>query len=328
MKALYIMSEDMMPLVTDTATKKKIAELLGDEPAFATYKQVRENPELIRDVQYLFPSYGMECMDEEFMRAAKSLEAVFFLGGSVKGITSESFWQRNIPITCAAAANAVPVAEFVLGQILLYLKGFFFHSENYKKNHDFRIYPVKGVFHKRIGLISYGSIAKHLRMLLKSFDVEVAVYSPELNAATAAAEGMTYMSTDELFASCDVVSLHAPLLPATTNMIKYEHIVSMQKNTAFINTARGAVVDEAGMIAALKQRSDITAFIDVTQQEPIAENSELYNLPNVILTPHIAGATGEEKARLGYMIVDELKRYLHGQPMRYTVEKSSLDTIA
>lgn len=328
MKSLYIMSEDMMQLVVDDVTKRRIAALLQEEPAFATYRQVKESPAILKDVKILFPSYGMECMDEEFLRAAENLEAVFFLGGSVKGITSQAFWDRKIPITCAAQANAVPVAEYVLALIILHLKGFFFHSINYKRNRDFKIYPVKGVFQKKVGLISYGLIARHLKSLLQNFNLEICIYSPELNESKAAAEGMKYLPLEQIFSECDVVSLHTPLLPSTVNMIGYEHFSAMKKGAAFINTARGAIVRESDLIRCLQEREDITAYLDVTQREPLDPESKLFTLKNAVITPHIAGATGEEKARLGCMIADELERYLKGEPLKYAVNQKDLSVIA
>ena len=195
MKALYVMDEDMLDNVTNEKIRKRIADCIGEEPGFATYQQVRANLDMLNEVEYLFPSYGfIGSMDEEFLNAAPNLKIVFAMCGSVRGITSNAFWERNIPITCAAKANAVPVAEFVLGEILLYMKGFFFHSKNMKENFDENIYHVHGLYNRKIGIISYGDIAKHLNSLLKNSNMEVCVWSPELDEKRAADEGMTYMS--------------------------------------------------------------------------------------------------------------------------------------
>ena len=330
MKALYIMPEDIFHIVLDERSKKRITELLGEEPYFATGEQVLKNPEILEDVEILFPSYGTIPMDEKFMSHAKNLKAVLCLLGSIKPIVSKSFWDRKIPIMSAAIENAVPVAEYVLGEIILYLKGFFHHSKTYKEDHDHNIYidKVAGLYNKKVGLISYGMIAKHLKKLLENFNLEVCVYSPELDKESAAKEGMTYMSLEELFENCDVVSLHTPLLPATVGMLGYEHFSKMKKNSAFINSARGAIIREKEMIQALQERPDITAMLDVTEKEPLEEGNPLFDMENVILTPHIAGATGYEKARLGNLIVQELERFLTGKPMLYTVKETDLNSIA
>lgn len=330
MKALCIMNEEYVPLMLDSKSRNRISELTGEELVFMTYAQVMANPQILKDVEYLFPSYGMGCMDEKFMSYAEKLQGVFFLGGSIKTIVSRTFWDRNIPITCAAVENAIPVAEFVLGQILLHLKGFFYHCDSYKTNHDYQIYidKVAGVYNKKIGLISYGTIAKHLKKLLENFNLEICVYSPELNVESAKKEGMTFMSLKEIFKECDVVSLHTPLLPATVGMIDYELLSNMKPNSAFINSARGPIVNEKEMIKVLTERPDITAFIDVTEEMPIEDNNELYKLKNVFLTPHIAGATGYEKARLGKLIVEEFERFLNGEQLRYSVDERILSSIA
>ena len=173
MKALYLMDAEVKNFILDDYNKKRITELLGEEPSFATGEQVLKNPEILEDVEILFPSYGTIPMDEKFMSHAKNLKAVFCFCGSVKAITSEAFWDRNIPIVSAAIENAVPVAEYVLGEIILYLKGFFHHSKTYKENHDHNIYidKVAGLYNKKVGLISYGMIAKHLKKLLENFNL-------------------------------------------------------------------------------------------------------------------------------------------------------------
>jgi phosphoglycerate dehydrogenase-like enzyme len=131
---------------------------------------------------------------------------------------------------------------------------------------------------------------------------------------------------EDIFRRADVVSLHTPWLPETEGMITGQHFTLMKPNAAFINTARGAVVRESEMIAVLEQRPDLLAVLDVTYPEPPVPGSPLYTLPNVVLTPHIAGALGPETRRLGEMMLDELQRYLRGEPLRWQVSPKQART--
>jgi phosphoglycerate dehydrogenase-like enzyme len=125
-----------------------------------------------------------------------------------------------------------------------------------------------------------------------------------------------------------VVSVHTPWLKETEGLITGAHLASMKPYSTFINTSRGAVVCEEEMIAALEQRPDLTAVIDVTQPEPPEPESSLYTLPNVILTPHIAGSVDAECRRMGQYMVDELKRFLAGDPLAYGLTKERVKTMA
>jgi phosphoglycerate dehydrogenase-like enzyme len=267
-------------------------------------------------------------LDENTLKAADKLKAVLYGAGSIRGVVSGEFWRRGISISSAASANAIPVAEFTFAQIMLSLKRFFFHSRNYKENKEFKQYEFAGGYKSAVGIISYGEIAKRVCRLLKNTEVEIYVWSPELDAASAAENGLKYASLERVFAACDVVSLHTPWLPQTEGMIRGEHFLSMKQNASFINTARGAVINEREMIAALTERPDITALLDVTHPEPPEKDSALYTLPNVVITPHIAGACYKEKSRLGQIMVDELKRFLNGEPLKYVVTEEASKFLA
>jgi phosphoglycerate dehydrogenase-like enzyme len=136
------------------------------------------------------------------------------------------------------------------------------------------------------------------------------------------------VSLEELFRESDVVSLHAPHTDETDGMITGEHIASMKRGATFINTARGGIVREEEMLEVLRKRPDLTAVLDVTEPEPAAADSPVFALPNVVLTPHIAGSLGLECRRMGRYMVDELRRYLNGEPLRWQVTRELVEKIA
>jgi phosphoglycerate dehydrogenase-like enzyme len=164
--------------------------------------------------------------------------------------------------------------------------------------------------------------------LLRRFAVRVIAYDPFATPETAAALGVSLCSLEECFAQADVVSLHTPWLPETEKMVRGAHFRAMKRDATFINTARGAVVDEPAMIEVLQARPDLTAILDVTHPEPPKPGSPLYALPNVVLTPHIAGSMGNECRRMGRYAVEECQRFLRGEPLLWQVTRERAATLA
>lgn len=277
---------------------------------------------MLESAEVILSGWGMPKMDAAFLAAAPHLQAVFYGAGSVKGITTDAFWARSIQITSAAAANAVPVVEYTLSQILFCLKLGWRHALEIKGEQR---YPgrhhVPGVYGSTVGIISLGLIGRRVCEMLRPFDLRVIAYDPFAAPEAAAALGVELVALDELFQRADVVSLHTPWLPETERLITGAHFAAMKPNAAFINTARGAIVAEDEMIAVLQQRRDIQAVLDVTYPEPPAPGSLLYTLPNVVLTPHIAGSLNGECRRMGRMMVDELRRFCNGQPLQWAVTR-------
>jgi phosphoglycerate dehydrogenase-like enzyme len=133
---------------------------------------------------------------------------------------------------------------------------------------------------------------------------------------------------ETLFAESEVVSLHTPSLPATRGLITRPLLASLKPRATFINTSRGAVVDEPGLIEVLQQRPDLMALLDVTDPEPPVSGSPLYTLPNVFLTPHIAGSLAGECARMGDLAVEECRRFLAGEPLRWSITRGQAERMA
>jgi len=163
--------------------------------------------------------------------------------------------------------------------------------------------------------------------MLRNYEVETCCHDPHLSAERARELGTTPMGLDEIFRTCDVVSLHAANIRATKHMIRGGHFRSMKEGAVFINTARGRIIDEDEMVEVLCE-GRIFAFIDVTDPEPPAAESPLYTLPNVFLTPHLAGPQGWEVHRNAEYVIEELRRYLEGREPRYPVTRDMMEWMA
>lgn len=328
-KALFILNEGSYSQIYGPKERAAIDELVEIYALPQTVASVKENPSILADAKIIFSGWGAPKMDAEFLAAARSLEAVFYGAGSVKGMVTDELWERGIIVTSSWGANAIPVIEYTLSQILFSLKHGWQFALTIKRDGKYpRKDPVPGAYGSTVALISLGMIGRGVCEHLKRFDVNVIAYDPFIDAQAAADLGVELVSLEDAFARADVVSLHTPWLKETEKMIKGEHLQAMKEGATFINTARGAVVDEPAMIEVLTARPDLFALLDVTYPEPPPPGSPLYTLPNVILTPHIAGSMNNECRRMGQYAVDECRRYLAGEPLQWQVTRELAAKLA
>ena len=159
-------------------------------------------------------------------------------------------------------------------------------------------------------------------------DLVLGNYSITMTEEEAKAKGVNLCSLKEIFSKCNVITNHLANNEKTVGIINRDLLFSMQDYTTFINTGRGAQVVEADLIEALKEQPDRTAVLDVTMPEPPEENHPFYNLPNVFLTPHIAGSAGDECMRMGDYMLEEAERFLNGEELKYSVSLKMLETMA
>lgn len=329
MKGIFLLNTDAYHKIYSPAQQRTIAELVDLYAPPQSAMSISATPTLLRDAELIFSGWGMPRMDEPFLAHAPNLKAVFYGAGSIKYCTTDAFWARGIPITSSYAANAVPVAEFSLAQILLALKKGWQHALAIKASGVYPPrFPVAGGYGSTVGIIALGMIGRMVCAHLRCFDLNVIAYDPYVSAAEAKQLGVRLVALDELFAQADVVSLHAPWIDATVGMITGAHLAAMKTGATFLNTARGAIVRESEMIEVLQARPDLFAVLDVTYPEPPAAGSPLYTLPNVILTPHIAGSMNTECQRMGQIVVEELQRFLAGEPLQWAIKREQAAIMA
>lgn len=289
-----------------------------------------EHAEAASKVEVLFTTWGMPALTEADFARMPNLKAIFYAAGSVRHF-ARPVLERGIVVMSSWAANAVPVAEFTVGQILLGSKRAWLHAQYLRsqKQAAWRHLPLPGGYESTVGLISLGQIGRLVCEYLKQFDFKVIAHDPFIKPEQAGELGVELVDLPTLFKTADIVSLHTPWLKETEGLITGAHLASMKPNSTFINTSRGAVVKEDEMLAVLQQRSDLTAVIDVTYpKEPPLEDSPFYTLPNVMLTPHVAGSSGPEVVRMADYAIAEFKRWRDGQPMKYSVSLKLLETMA
>jgi phosphoglycerate dehydrogenase-like enzyme len=331
-KGLYLLGMSAFDRIYGADTRRDIEAQVEIVAPLQTPESIAADPAALADVSLIFSGWGMARVDEALLDAAPNLEAIFYAAGSVRYFVTDAMWERDVRLTSGYGANAEFVAPFTLAQIILSLKRVWHFANKLRKEETYNSFakePLPGLYTGVVGLISLGQVGRRVAALLQqTLSVRVLAYDPYLTPETAAALGVEPVGLDELFRSCDVVSLHTPWLPQTVGMIRGAHLASMKANATFINTARGAVVNEPEMIAVLQQRPDLYALLDVTYPEPPVAGSPLYSLPNVLLTPHIAGAHNTECLRMGRLMAAELSRYLVDERLEYEITQEALPLLA
>jgi len=292
----------------------------------------KEHADQLKDADVVFTTWGMSKLtEEEIKEYFPKLKAIFYAAGSVQSF-ARPYLKNDVVISSSWKANAVPVAEHTLALLLLAAKGFFqvqrICKEDRKKSRDY-VDTFPGFYGLNIGILGAGMIGRKVIELLKPFKCNVLVYDPFLTDESAAEMGVTKVSSiEEVFEKCLIVSNHIANLPTTQKIITKAAFDKMADNGIFINTGRGQQVVEEDLIAALKEHPNRTAVLDVTWPEPPVAGHPFYSLPNCVLTPHIAGSSGDEVHRMSQYMVQEFRHYTAGEPCLYEVTAEMLKTMA
>ncbi len=333
MKAIFLCKyTDKIFCVYDAQTVTALQALTGVEKKIYTKADIEENPALFADVEIIFSTWGMPKFTEEEIAAyLPSLKCVFYGAGTVQSF-ARPFLARGVKVFSAWAANAVPVAQMTVAQILLANKGYYLTSrlcrtEGYESAKS-AFAKCRGNYGETVGIIGAGMIGKLVIEMLKAYRLNVIVFDPFLPDEKARELGVEKCDLPELFARAFVVSNHLANNEQTKGMLHYDLFSQMRDNAVFINTGRGAQVVEADLVRALTERPDLTALLDVTDPEPPEAGHPFYTLPNCLLTPHIAGSAGDEVARMGVYMLEECRTYLAGEPTRFEVSEKMLETMA
>ena len=279
-----------------------------------------EAREALAQTDVLIMGWGAPRLTDDDLASAPHLRAILYAGGQVSGLVPTSAHRRGILLSNAGHANAIPVAEFTTALIVLAnkqaLRSARLYHERRSMIHREVDFPHAGNRSKSVGIVGASRIGRMVIERLSRLDVDIALYDPFVGQAEAHALGVRPVGLDVLMATSDVVSVHAPLNHDTVGLITRAHLRAMRDGATFINTARGGLVDQEALVDELRT-GRIDAMLDVTTPEVLPPAHELYDLPNVLLTPHMAGSTGPELARLGDHVAAEFERLARGLPLLF-----------
>lgn len=318
--------------VYDQKIVSELSSLIGIEAKVYSKADVLCDTSGFCDVELIFSTWGMPIFTEdEIKKIFPSLKCVFYGAGTVQSF-ARPFLSCGVKVFSAWAANAVPVAEMTVSQIILANKGYFLTSRVFHKNGRAcarqAFAKCRGNYGETVGIIGAGMIGKLVIRMLGNYNLRVLVFDPFLPDEKAESLGVIKCDLPTLFERSFVVSNHLADNAQTVGILNYDLFSRMRENAVFINTGRGAQVVENDLVRVLCERADLTALLDVTSPEPPTDNHPFYTLPNCILTPHIAGSAGDEVARMGRYMLDECKAYLSGASTKYEVTEKMLKTMA
>ncbi len=287
--------------------------------------------EVLADVDVLVTGWGCPPLDADVLAAAPALKAVVHSAGSVRGHVTDACWERGIAVSSAAAANALPVAEYTLAMILLHGKHVLERARDFQRTRargDWLLTSHEvGNYRRTVGILSASLIGRRVIELLRPFDVEVLLHDPYVSEEDASELGVERVGLAELFTRSDLLSVHTPLLPTTTGLVSRELLGSMREGATLINTARGAVVDQDALTDVVRA-GRIRAVLDVTDPEVLPADHPLWDCPNALITPHLAGSQGNEWQRLADTAVGELTRWAAGDGFAHPVRPERLAFLA
>ncbi|MGC4945651.1 hydroxyacid dehydrogenase [Streptomyces sp. DT224] len=325
------MAEYLPARLFSPADRARMEALSEVAPVVLTDFDGAEARRVLGDLDVLITGWEAPVIDEAVLDRAPRLRAVLHAAGTVKHHVRPVCWERGLAVTTAADANGLPVAEFTLAWILLAGKGVMALKERYARERTaiplHLDHPDIGNAGRHVGIIGASRIGRRVIELLRPHDVLISVHDPFLDSAEAATLGVRRLPLDELLDQCSVVSVHAPVTDRTRGMLDRRRLGLLRDGTTLINTARGALIDQRALTEELVS-GRLDAVLDVTDPEVLPPDSPLYELPNVVLTPHLSGSSGNELTRLGRSAVDELERLVHGRPFRSPVAAPDLDHTA
>lgn len=319
LRVAFAMSDAVRERVFPAARLAEFSEV-ANAIGFLTEYTSDAARETLAQTEVLITAWGAPELDAAALDAAPHLRAVLHAAGTVKPYLSEGVFSRGIRVSSAAAANAIPVAEYTVAMIVLANKRVLPIAARYRVERAAldveAAFPGMGNYAKRVGIVGASTIGRIVMRMLRSYDLDVVVYDPFVSAEEAAEFSASKVELDELLRTSDVVSVHVPSLPSTENLIDAAGIRMLRDGATLINTARGEVIDQAALTDRVVD-GEISAILDVTTPWILGEDHPLYTAEGAFLTPHIAGSLGTELGRLAETALSELQRLRSGQPLQY-----------
>lgn len=317
--ALIYLPEDLLELHFDAVSRARLDRMCRVQTAFGDLANLPAAD--LAEVEIVLTGWSGRPLNQQAVAALPALRLIAHLGGSVRGAATRDVATSGISITHGAQANARPVAEYTLAMILLANKdiprwlGAFAGQRDGMNVDVLTRHNTLGNCGRTIGIVGASRTGREVIRLLAQHDLDVLVADPIADSATIAALGARHVPLDTLLSESDVVSLHQPLLEQTRKSFGAAQFARMREGATFINTARGAIVD-TDALTAVAQSGRINAILDVTDPEPLPADHPLWSLPNVLITPHMAGSTGNEVLRMTHEVLDDVERFIAGQPMQ------------
>ncbi|MBC8536040.1 phosphoglycerate dehydrogenase [Feifania hominis] len=252
---------------------------------------------------------GVDPLDREVIEAAPKLKAIAKYGVGVDNIDLDYAEARAIRVSVTRGANSNSVADYTFSLLLAAARGVPMADARCRRHRWERVQGVD-VFQKTIGILGLGAIGRGVAARARGFDMRVLAYDLYWDEEYAQKQGITYAPPERIYAEADFITLHLPLTPETEHMVDAAAFESMKPTAVLVNTARGGLVDEAALVAALQSGRIFAAGVDVFCEEPPA-NPALYELENLVMSAHCAAASPSAAAQMSLFAAQNLLRDLN-----------------
>jgi D-3-phosphoglycerate dehydrogenase len=261
---------------------------------------------------------GLDAIDRAALAAADRLKVIARYGVGVDSVDLQAAQEKGIVVTNTPGANSVSVAELAMALMLALLRQI---PEAVSATRQGKWPRLSGASleGKTVGILGLGAIGKLLARRLAGFDCRLLAYDPGPDQEFARANGVTLLPVDEILPQADLISLHMPLLPETNRLVNQDFLAKMKKGAYLINTARGEIIDESALLAALQSGHLRGAGLDAFRVEPPDLNNPLLSLPQVIATPHLGAQTDGAVNNMGRLSLQDCLAVLRGEPPRHRV---------
>ncbi len=271
---------------------------------------------------------GLEPWDREALeKVRKNLGILVRKGAGYDSVDIQAATEFGIPVMNLPGVNAVAVAEIALLHILNCSRRFSWSMKTCLSGSGAPRYYGRELDGAWVGIVGYGNIGRQLARMLFGFHAKIMVYDPYCSLDSQDRRITVADSMEQVFAQCDYISLHIPLVPETEKKINKEYFSLMKENACLINTSRGGIIDEADLLDALKSRRIGAAGLDVIQEEPLSPSNPFLQLDNAFLTPHIAGDTLDARERQNELAISTFQEFFAGKIPENLVNRQVLCSL-
>ena len=310
-----------------------LAESLGqvvwnDRNIHLTHEEIADR---IGDSDIYVTGWGSPRLDSRILDRAPNLKLLVHLCGTVVPFVSDEMWERGVRVISGNDFFAESVAEGTIGYMLTALRDIPKYSTRLKNEKKWKTAADtnRGLLGKSVGIVSYGAIARHLVRMLQPFRVNIKIYDIKpLPEADKEKYRLTEASLEEIFSTCDIVTVHTPLNDQTHHLIGEDLLALLPEDALFVNTSRGAIVDQAALERQLAF-GRFRALLDVYEKEPLPAESPLYALDNVILMPHMGGPTVDLRRDITKALLSEAYDFLeNGTPLPHEISRAAVEMMS
>jgi len=285
-----------------------------------------ELAEKLRGVDICISGWGNTPFHEKTLKYADKLKLIAHIGGSVRPMVGDAAFERGIRVCSGNRVFAESVAEGVLAYMLCSLRRIGEYEARMAAGEWPSLIGTRGLLGRSVGLVGYGMIAEYLVKFLKPFGCRIMVSSRHISAEELAEAGIEAAAAEEIFRTCDIISLHSSLTARTKHSIGADLLNSMKDGALLVNTARGALMDEEALVSVLKERP-VWAALDVFETEPLPMDSPLRECERVLLMPHAAGPTADRRYVVTSHVLDDIGRFLNGEPLDCEIDFARAGTM-